>query len=107
MTYDNAEFWLKAGIIVWNIGLTAALWMRKPGLEAQESVKALRDDVHKMQADIRVMEETLDHMPKGVEVQQLSRDMATVKADNKAQNDALARVVSQLDRIESYLLHNR
>ena len=107
MNVSDPDTWLKAALIIWNILLTAAMWLRKPGLDAQEAVKRLETAVTRMEADARVMAERLRHLPSADEVAELARDMATVKADNKAQTSALEKVSGQLVRIEEFLRNNR
>jgi Protein of unknown function (DUF2730) len=107
MTYDNAEFWIKAGIIIWNIGLTAALWMRKPGLEAQESVRSLKSTVGEIEADMRVMKESMKHLPTRDEVAELARALTGLEVDNKAQTNVMQTMREQLVRIEQFLMNNR
>jgi predicted nucleic acid-binding Zn-ribbon protein len=107
MNLSDPDFWLKLALVVWNVVLTAAVWLRKPGLDAQQAVTSLREEVGSVKADMRVMTERLDHMPTHEEVAALARDMATVKADNRAQTDALERVSAQLVRIEDFLRNQR
>lgn len=107
MNFADPEFVIKALLIAWNIGLTAAVWLRKPGLDAQEAVAALQRTVGLVETELRVITERIKHMPTGDEVNELARDMAAVKADNRAQTDALERVSKQLARIENFLLNNK
>jgi hypothetical protein len=107
MTNDNAESWIKAVIIVWNIGLTAALWLRKPGLEAQESVQSLKTDVRKIEGDMRVMNETIKHLPTRDEVAELSRALSGLESETRAQTGVMNAMSAQLSRLQDYLLNNR
>jgi hypothetical protein len=99
MNFDDPKFWLQLGLVVWNIGLTTALWLRKPGEDAGKAVS-------KLDSDMRVMQETLKHLPTGDEVKKLTVDLAAVKADNRSQTDLLRAVQQQLSRIDDYLRNN-
>lgn len=96
MDFADPKFWLQLGLVLWNIGLTTALWLRKPGEDAGKAVT-------KLDSDMRVMQETLKHLPTRHEVNELSAGMAAVKADNRAQTDMLRVVQRQLNSIEDWL----
>ena len=99
MSFDDPKFILQLGLVVWNIGLTTALWLRKPGEDAGKAVS-------KLDSDMRVMQETLKHLPTGDEITGVKQDMAAMKADNRAQTDMLRTVQQQLNRIDDYLRSN-
>ena len=99
MSFDDPKFWLQLGLVVWNIGLTTALWLRKPGEEAGKAVS-------KLDSDMRVMQETLKHLPTGDEITGMKQDMAAMKSDNRAQTDLLRSLQQQLSRIDDYLRSN-
>jgi hypothetical protein len=99
VSFDDPKFILQLGLVVWNIGLTTALWLRKPGEDAGKAVS-------KLDSDMRVMQETLKHLPTRHEVNELSSGMASVKADNRAQTELLRTVQQQLNRIDDYLRNN-
>lgn len=117
MNFDDPKFWLQLVLVLWNIALTSAVWLRKPGEDAGKAVGALREQAKaeaselsgkfgKLDSDVRVMQETLKHLPTRHEVNELSSGMAAVKADNRAQTDLLRTVQQQLNRIDDYLRSN-
>jgi hypothetical protein len=103
VNFDDPKLWLQVILALWNIALTVAIWLRKPGEEAKTALNSVTTKIAKVDSDVRVMQETLKHMPTREEVSQLSRDMATVKADNHAQTEMLRGMNTQLMRMDDYL----
>jgi hypothetical protein len=111
MNFDNVRDWIGLGVVLWNCGLTAVLWLRKPGEAAAVAVDALRDDVDgklKKQAEqITEIRAHMEHMPTNEELKELE---GTVREINE-RTTGLARnmdtVRASLTRIEDWLLRER
>lgn len=103
--------WIEFGIVVWNCGLTAVLWLRKPGEDAARAVQALRDDVDgklKMQAhQITEMRAHMEHMPTSDELVKLEGMVQRINERTSGLADGMHTVRAALTRIEDYLLRER
>lgn len=111
MNIDTINQWLPFGLAIWNLGITAALWLRKPGEDANAALQS-----HKAQNDARlasidtelaVIKSRLDDMPTSGELARLEGVVRQLDERTKGQSDTMDTVRHQLNRIESYLLEGR
>jgi hypothetical protein len=97
--------------ILWNIGLTAVVWLRKPGEDASVAVQQLGTELNKALAGhaarLSEIETHMEHMPSSEELAKLEGMVLEINARTEAQSEQLRTVSAALTRIETYLLHNR
>ena len=102
---------LTALSIVWNIGLTVIVWLRKPGEDAGAAVaqlgSELKKDISAHSARLAEIETHMEHMPSSEELAKLAGTVMEINARSEAQGEQLRTVSAALTRIETYLLHNR
>ena len=100
--------WLQLAIVVWNCGLTAALWLRKPGIDAGQAVDELRTDMDSRfkHLDKQVVEirAHMTHMPTTSELAKLEGVVANLNERATGLHDNMITVRASLVRIEDYLL---
>lgn len=111
MSIEIFRPWIELSIVLWNCGLTAVLWMRKPGVDAAREVQKLRMDFDlnlKLQADqIIEMRAHMQHMPKTEELIKLEGTLRQLneRANGLAEN--MTTVRASLHRIEDFLLRHK
>ncbi len=102
---------LTALSIVWNIGLTVIVWLRKPGEDAGAAVAQLgaelKRDIATHSARLAEIETHMEHMPSSEELAKLEGTVMEINARTEAQSEQLRTVSAALTRIETYLLNNR
>ena len=102
---------LTALSIVWNIGLTLIVWLRKPGEDAGAAVSQLaaelKKDIAQHSARLAEIETHMEHMPSSEELAKLEGMVLDINARTEAQSEQLRTVSASLTRIETYLLNNR
>jgi predicted nucleic acid-binding Zn-ribbon protein len=110
MNLSDPREWLQFGLLVWNVGLTAAVWLRKPGMDAARAVQELRIDI-----DIRMknhsdqiieMRTHMSHMPTTDQLTTLKSTVTQINERSVGLNDAMLTMRTSLGRIEDYLLRN-
>ena len=103
----DAKFWLTAGLALWNVALTIAIWLRKPGEDAGEAVASLTtkhaEEMAALNTEIGVLTERMKHMPTDDEIGQLNAKVESIRATLQT----IPRMQVQLDRMETYLLNNK
>ena len=106
MTNIDFPFWFE--VLRWGVTLLLALvvWLRKPGEQAAQAVNLLNGVVAKLQEEVRVLQERIQHMPTDEELAQLKGDVATIKAEVKGVSQLLERVEHQNTLIHQHLLNN-
>lgn len=93
--------------ILWNIGLTVVVWLRKPGEDASVAVERLGGDLKRtisLHAErLAEIETHLEHMPNSEELAKLEGTVLQINARSEAQSEALRGLQQALWRIETYL----
>lgn len=106
-----ASEWLNLGLIVWNIGLTAALWMRKPGIEAAAAVRGLetaQGQRHDALAHrVVTLEERVRHMPASEDLARVEGAVQALDERAKGLTEAVTTIRASVARIENFLLHTK
>ncbi|MBE7419845.1 MAG: DUF2730 family protein [Ideonella sp.] len=96
------------GLVMFNTLATAViglvLWLRKPGEDAKHEVTEVRASVAKLDADMRLVQQEISHLPTRQEVGGLAQALAALEAQTEAQTQTLNMMRSTLSRIEDYLL---
>lgn len=77
-----------------------ALWLRKPGQDAAQSVATLKGRVD-------VLEERINHMPNSDELSALEGDVKSIKALLLGQAESQVTMRKSVSRIEDYLLNHK
>lgn len=111
MIFDGLRPWIELSIVLWNCGLTATLWMRKPGVDAAKAVNELRDDMDnrmRMQAtQITEIRTHMEHMPTTEGLAKLAGTVGQINERTAALATGMVGVHSTLARIQDYLLHEK
>lgn len=111
MNFNEPSLWLQFAIVVWNCGLTGALWLRKPGIDAGQAVDELRIDIDQrlMQLGEQVVEMRthMTHMPTSQELIKLEGTVGNISERTVALGDNMVTVRASLVRIEDYLLRSK
>lgn len=93
----NPQLWLAVLALLWNCALTAALWLRKPGVDAGKAVDELR-------GRLTTIEAHMQHMPTNEELATLEGMVKQLNERTEGLSEAISTVRTQLNRIENYLL---
>jgi len=101
-------FWLQLAIVVWNCGLTGALWLRKPGQDAAVAVEALRIDVDgkfdSQNKTIAEIQTNMRHMPSNEDLAKLEGTVKEINERTVGLTRNMDTVRASLTRIEDFLL---
>lgn len=117
MTPDNLRSWITVLLVLWNAGLSVALWLRKPGMDAGAAVDKLRADLHNrhdalvarvalQETDIAGVKVHMQHMPSDDELATLRGSVMELSARTQGLVEAMNGVRATTQRIEAYLLNN-
>lgn len=112
MSMNNLEPKFLLDLAQWAVtGLLAAfMWLRRPGEQAGEDAKRLRQHVAVMQRELTqrvvLIEERLQHFPSRVEMVRLEGDINGLKLQMQSQDAMLLNIRAQLMRIEDFLMAN-
>jgi hypothetical protein len=110
MTFESAQGWLQFAIVLWNTGLTAAIWLRKPGTDAGMAVDRMRVDfdirINNLVAQIAEIRSHMSHMPDSEELAALEGTVKQIHERTSSLADGMGTVRASLTRIEDYLLRN-
>lgn len=108
---ENLQGWIQLAIVLWNTGLTAAVWLRRPGTEAGLAVDRLRVDfdlrINSLVAQITEIRTHMSHMPDSEELATLGGSVKQIDERTSALAEGMVTVRSALHRIEDYLLRTR
>ena len=111
MTSSLIQDWLQFAIVLWNTGLTAAIWLRKPGTDAGMAVDRMRTDIdlriNNVVTQISEIRSHMTHMPNSEELAELEGTVKQIHERTSALGESMATVRSSLARIEDYLLRQR
>lgn len=112
---------LSAIALIWSIGNTVAIWLRKPGVDAQAAVEKLHEECvacralnAKQFSEIQQSEERrlteiethLEHMPSSEELSRLDVAIREVAVRITGVHDRVDTMSRQLSRIDDYLLNH-
>lgn len=111
MNFTDPKFWLELVIVVWNMGLTAAIWLRKPGQDASAAVEALREEhggeLSSVNLRLAQIQTEMKHMPTSEELAQLEGTVGKINERTEGMADNMQTMRGQLNRIETYLLNQK
>lgn len=111
MIFDEFRPWIELTIVLWNCGLTAVVWLRKPGEDAARAVRELRGDVEDRLAgqETKIAEilTHMEHMPTSEEMAALEGTVRQINERTSGLADGMKTVRASLNRIEDYLLRAR
>lgn len=109
--YVDAHFWLTAALGLWNVLLTIGIWLRKPGEDAERTVKAVTEkfstDHAQLSNRMTTIEERTRNMPTDKEMGQLTALVKALESQVEGQSQTLQSVRESQRRIEDYLLNNK
>lgn len=108
MSFDHFRDWLGLIIVLWNCGLTAVIWLRKPGQDATRAVQSLRADVDgKFEGQNKTIAEIqahMAHMPSNEDLAELAGTVREVAERTAGLTRNMDTVRLSLNRIEDFLL---
>lgn len=119
LNFSDPRFWMDAVVIGMTVINTIVVWLRRPGVQAQEAVNALSGRLDKeldalrnttsriessLSARLLGVEERMLHMPTDEELATLRGDVQSVAASVEGQRDLLKRVEHQQTLILEQLL---
>jgi predicted nucleic acid-binding Zn-ribbon protein len=111
MNSDDLKTYTTVALALWNVGLTIAMWLRKPGEDAGAAVDALRTEhgnqLAKVVQRLVGIETDMRHMPTSEELAQLEGTVKQIAERTEAMTDNMSTVRTQLNRIENYLLDKK
>lgn len=124
MNLDPRELAMWFGLVqtVWLLGLSVAVWLRKPGTQAQESVKTLQASMaqqtetltqtmnlqhHELDRRLSVVETDMKHMPTSQEMTKLDGTVRVVAEQSRSMAVSLDAMRGQMARIETFLLNQK
>lgn len=111
MSFDDPKFWLQVVLVLWNCGLSAAMWLRKPGTDAAAAVKELTAEIHGRLAthdnDITTIKTRMESMPSSEELTELEGSVREVMARLEGVVQSMQTMQISVSRIEHYLLNSK
>lgn len=111
MPPDDIKTYTTVALALWNAGLTIAMWLRKPGVDAGAAVESLRkahgDQLAVVVQRLVSIETDMRHMPTSEELAQLEGTVKQIAERTEAMTDNMSTVRTQLNRIENYLLDKK
>lgn len=97
---DTLIGWLSVINILWMLGLSIFIVVRKPGEEAKQALATLAQRVGEIDAH-------LQHMPSGRELSNINGEVRAMNERTAALANSMDTMRAQLNRIETFLLNNR
>lgn len=112
--------WLAIAQTIWLIGLSVVVWLRKPGTQAQESVKSLQEAMaqqtaaltltmqeqhHNLDLRLKAVETDMKHMPTSEEMTRLAGEVRVVAEQTRAIAVTLDAFRGQMGRMEHFLMN--
>lgn len=108
---QDPRLWLELLVLVWNVALTLAVWLRKPGEDAARAVIDLRTqlatELATLASRLTVVETDMEHMPTKEELARLEGTVKQIDERTEGLAEGLSTVRTQLNRIENYLLSSK
>jgi len=103
--------WLTLVLVVWSAGLTAAMWLRKPGVDAAGAVSALKEatamKLELLNNRLTTLEERVQHMPTSDELSELEGTVRAIDERTVGLAEAVTTIRTSVARIENFLLHTK
>lgn len=111
MDIRQVNDWLTLVLVLWSTGLTIAVWLRKPGVEAAAALAALKEEA-RARADalahrVTTLEERVQHMPTSDELADLEGTVKAIDERTAGLAEAIGTIRTQLSRIETFLLQHK
>lgn len=111
--------WVGLVQTLWLLGLSVTLWLRKPGTQAQESVRSLQESMAAQTASLtgtmlrqhsdldqrlKAVETDMKHMPTSEEMARLDGTVRVVGEQARSMAISMDGLRGQMARIETYLM---
>jgi hypothetical protein len=108
--------------LLWLIGVTAAIWLRKPGMDASAAATKLqhefdlqlklhRDETrlefNRQSLQIKSIETHMQHMPNSEELAEIKGTVDTINARQALMAETLKVLRDSQSRVEDYLLKRK
>ena len=121
-TITELKPWLELLLVFWAAANTAAIWLRKPGVDAVDALKALRERIavesaaQRAEVDARMrlgderltkIESDLRHVPTRDELRQLQGSVMQIDERTRGMAERIGALAQTAGRIETYLLTNK
>lgn len=111
MPIESIRPYLETALVLWNIVLSAAIWLRKPGLDAAAALTSLRDELVRRLGDhdhaIGVINTRMDAMPTSEELTALEGTVGRIDERTKGLENGITTLQACTTRIETYLLNSK
>lgn len=111
MNLQDPRLWLELLLVIWNIGLTGAVWLRKPGMDAIQAVNALKEEFEdRISAHANQLTELrtdVKHMPTSEELRKVEGTVKELAARMNSALEGINAVRSATDRIQNFLLSQK
>jgi len=111
MTPDEIKTWSTVALGLWNICLTVALWLRKPGEDAGHAVAELRAahsrEIAEMRDDVTRIETQLEHTATKEDLSDLAGTVKQINERTVQMAESSRSTSAAVARIEQYLLNNK
>lgn len=108
INWDALKFLVELTVVLATGVNTAVLFLRKPGQQAAEEVKTLRQHVDhqysEVHTELAVLRERMENVPTGRELEALAGEVSALTVKTDAMTEAQKTIHSQLNRIENFLL---
>lgn len=103
--------WLTLVLVLWSAALTAAIWLRKPGVDAAAAIAAAKEE-HRVRQELLInrlvtLEERITHMPTRDELRDLEGGVGAIDERTKGLAEAIGTIRTSVGRIETFLLKAR
>lgn len=111
MDADTLKTYIEIGMVLWNVALTAAHFMRKPGEDAGKAVGELRTamtaEIGELKDRLIKVETNVEHMPTSEELAKLEGTVKQIDERTEGLSEGMSTVRNQLNRIENFLLTSK
>ncbi len=112
------SFWLSLAVFAWNLMLTAAVFLRKPGEQATSALAAFKEEHDKERAaaaaalaqavsDVRLLEERVKHLPTHTDMRMLIDGLSDMRGKLLAVSESVAGQKHTLQLIQEFMSRER
>jgi len=111
MNADEIKTWATVALVLWNVLLTVALWLRKPGEDAGQAVADLRTahgrEIADVRNDVTQIQTQLEHTATKEDLADLAGTVKQINERTVQMAESSRSTSATVSRIENYLLNNK